>query len=86
MFVLLSFLRGEAKMHGRIANRPFTGAEQIVESYAAEACNDPGAALVQIIADVLRDIDEAECQFAQQRRFISRGYVRFAAPATGERP
>lgn len=63
-------------MHGRIADRPLTEAEQIARAYAAAAQNDPWAALVQVIADALADMDEAERQSAQQRRLISRGYIR----------
>jgi len=70
-------------MHGRIADRPLTEAEQIARAYAAAACNDPWAALVRVIADALTDLDEAEHQTAQQRRLISRGYIRDGAISPG---
>lgn len=66
-------------MHGRIADRSLTEVEQIARAYAAAACNDPWAALVQVIADALADLDEAERQTTQQRHFICRGYVRDGA-------
>lgn len=67
------------RMHGQIADRPLTEAEQIARAYASAAQNDPWAALVQVIADALADMDEAERQAVQQRRLISRGYIRDGA-------
>ncbi|NEU14303.1 hypothetical protein G3T14_19535 [Methylobacterium sp. BTF04] len=70
-------------MHGRTADQPLIEAEQIARAYAAAARNDPWAALVQVIADALADMDEAERRSEQRDRLISRGYAR-SAPPTGD--
>ncbi|WP_156653365.1 hypothetical protein [Methylobacterium sp. Leaf111] len=66
-------------MHVRTGDRPLTKAAEIRSDDPARASDDPWAILVQVIADAHAVMDEAERQSAQQRRIISRGYVRDGA-------
>jgi hypothetical protein len=63
-------------MHGRIGDRPLTKAEEIAQDDPALAYDDPWAVLVQVLADALADLGQAERRSPQQRRLISRGYIR----------
>jgi len=56
-----------------------TEAETIALAYHRAARGDAWAALVQAVEDALGDRAEAERQTAQQRRLISRGYIRDGA-------
>jgi hypothetical protein len=53
-----------------------TEAETIALAYHRAARGDAWAALVQAVEDALGDLAEAERRTAQQRRLISRGYIR----------
>ncbi|KQO65813.1 hypothetical protein [Methylobacterium sp. Leaf88] len=66
-------------MHGRTGDRPLTNAEEFAHDDPAPTYDDPWAVLVQVIADALADMDEAERQTAKQRRLISRRYIRDGA-------
>lgn len=60
-----------------------TEAETIALAYHRAARGDAWAALVQAVEDALGDLAEAERQTAQQRRLISRGYIRDGAIFSG---
>jgi hypothetical protein len=60
-----------------------TEAETIALAYHRAARGDAWAALVQAFEDALGDLAEAERQTAQQRRLISRGYIRDGAISPG---
>lgn len=56
-----------------------TEAETIALAYHRAARGDAWAALVQAVEDALGDLAEAERRTVQQRRLISRGYIRDGA-------
>ena len=56
-----------------------TEAETIALAYHRAARGDAWVARVQAVEDALGDLAEAERQTQQQRRLISRGYIRDGA-------
>ncbi|KQP61880.1 hypothetical protein ASF41_22770 [Methylobacterium sp. Leaf111] len=71
-------------MHGRTGDRPLTKAEEFFQDDPAPAYDDPWAVLVQVLADALADMDEAERSSPQRNRLIPRGYIRDGAIYLGD--
>jgi hypothetical protein len=66
-------------MHGRIGDRPLTNAGEFAQDDPAPVYDDPWTVLVQVLADALADMDQAERRSSQRNRLIPRGYIRDGA-------